>query len=558
MEETVGGKIRLLRERAGLTQEEVAEAMHVSRQAVSKWESGLSRPSSDNLIRLARLFKVELTAIIGEPETEETEEAVMEEETAAEKAPQAPKKRRIWPWVMLAAVLFILILPAITSVFCMVNTEIDGPGEPSISAEAEVVETELPYTLPLTGADYLFEPYTNYNTAAEGETVEEGLLFQYRWPHTDTTLVFYQERSDYKGESGAEDLYHLYAAYTTGGDYTVMARMAEDRADAGAPTLAAFDALGYSGCKVVTTDDMGTDTFFFGLDESGTPRLLYMTPGETAEWDIDGDGENELTFFRHPEGILFLDREVEDYTAYTLAEALPEGTELTAEVGAFHLHAPGEEGRSFVYFWGGELVPVRYAADTDTPFAQIELAPTVEDTVITFLDGSLPPDAPYGGEESGLPTHRQLAYMGLQTLYDLTGQSVARCYAYATEYGVTFSMDKNWDRHSFFSFERMDEWYDWGGGRSVPDQRMIGGAYIAWHSADTPWSPIQSVETGDAQWVYEHVTLLQSGPIVSESFGLGTDVRLHLSDGSFYEVSFDDDMGRPTRIQGVYPKGFEH
>lgn len=39
-----------------MTQEFVAEALGVSRQAVSKWESGASDPSTTNLIALAKLF----------------------------------------------------------------------------------------------------------------------------------------------------------------------------------------------------------------------------------------------------------------------------------------------------------------------------------------------------------------------------------------------------------------------------------------------------------------------------------------------------------------------
>ena len=39
-----------------MTQEFVAEAIGVSRQAVSKWESGLSDPSTTNLMALAKLF----------------------------------------------------------------------------------------------------------------------------------------------------------------------------------------------------------------------------------------------------------------------------------------------------------------------------------------------------------------------------------------------------------------------------------------------------------------------------------------------------------------------
>lgn len=41
-----------------MTQEFVAEAIGVSRQAVSKWENGSSDPSTSNLIALAKLFNV--------------------------------------------------------------------------------------------------------------------------------------------------------------------------------------------------------------------------------------------------------------------------------------------------------------------------------------------------------------------------------------------------------------------------------------------------------------------------------------------------------------------
>ena len=41
-----------------MTQEFVAEAIGVSRQAVSKWESGASAPSTTNLMALAKLFQI--------------------------------------------------------------------------------------------------------------------------------------------------------------------------------------------------------------------------------------------------------------------------------------------------------------------------------------------------------------------------------------------------------------------------------------------------------------------------------------------------------------------
>ena len=51
-------KLQELRKHRGLTQEELAEALYVSRTAVSKWESGRGYPSIDSLQALSRFFSV--------------------------------------------------------------------------------------------------------------------------------------------------------------------------------------------------------------------------------------------------------------------------------------------------------------------------------------------------------------------------------------------------------------------------------------------------------------------------------------------------------------------
>lgn len=53
---TLGQRIKEHRRRAGMSQEALARRMDVSRQAVTKWESGQSAPSTENLFRLAELF----------------------------------------------------------------------------------------------------------------------------------------------------------------------------------------------------------------------------------------------------------------------------------------------------------------------------------------------------------------------------------------------------------------------------------------------------------------------------------------------------------------------
>lgn len=53
-------KIRSLRKNSGLSQEELAERIDVSRQAVSKWELGSAVPTADKLVELADFFGVSL------------------------------------------------------------------------------------------------------------------------------------------------------------------------------------------------------------------------------------------------------------------------------------------------------------------------------------------------------------------------------------------------------------------------------------------------------------------------------------------------------------------
>ena len=54
---TLGETLKELRTERYMTQEFVAESLGVSRQAVSKWETGSSEPSTSNLIAIAKLYE---------------------------------------------------------------------------------------------------------------------------------------------------------------------------------------------------------------------------------------------------------------------------------------------------------------------------------------------------------------------------------------------------------------------------------------------------------------------------------------------------------------------
>ena len=63
------------RRAAGYSQEALAAALGVSRQAVSKWERGESAPDTDNLIALARLYQISLDELLFGLQEEQTSPA---------------------------------------------------------------------------------------------------------------------------------------------------------------------------------------------------------------------------------------------------------------------------------------------------------------------------------------------------------------------------------------------------------------------------------------------------------------------------------------------------
>lgn len=71
-ENQLAKNIAYYRKKRGLSQEKVSEYIGVSRQAVTKWENNVSRPSSDNLIKLSQLFEVSIDALLDNGNQEKT------------------------------------------------------------------------------------------------------------------------------------------------------------------------------------------------------------------------------------------------------------------------------------------------------------------------------------------------------------------------------------------------------------------------------------------------------------------------------------------------------
>ena len=73
----VANSIKKLRQEKQLSQEQLAEQLHVTRQAVSSWETGKTQPDIETLTRLAEFFGVSVEHLIyGKPPKTESEQNV--------------------------------------------------------------------------------------------------------------------------------------------------------------------------------------------------------------------------------------------------------------------------------------------------------------------------------------------------------------------------------------------------------------------------------------------------------------------------------------------------
>jgi len=107
---TFSEKLVRLRKREGLSQEELASCLEVSRQAVSRWEQGTAMPDAPNLVKLGQRFQVSLDWLLGEDQDwEEPQKA------------EGKKKSRLWQiagWVVKGiSLLSLLVLGILSSVF---------------------------------------------------------------------------------------------------------------------------------------------------------------------------------------------------------------------------------------------------------------------------------------------------------------------------------------------------------------------------------------------------------------------------------------------------------
>jgi len=113
----IAARLCAYRKQHGFSQEELAEKIGVSRQAVSKWERAEASPDTDNLILLAKIYGVTLDTLLNvapipEEPLADTPEVDQEDQPDAEPETNSSGKLKGWeifPWPILCSILYLLM-----------------------------------------------------------------------------------------------------------------------------------------------------------------------------------------------------------------------------------------------------------------------------------------------------------------------------------------------------------------------------------------------------------------------------------------------------------------
>ena len=103
-------KIVSLRKKKGLSQQDLAEALNVSRQAVSRWEVGTSLPSMENMLALSKLFETPVDELTSAAELLDLPEHGNEKAEEGKKLSRFKDRSKFRGGVLAVAVVVVVII----------------------------------------------------------------------------------------------------------------------------------------------------------------------------------------------------------------------------------------------------------------------------------------------------------------------------------------------------------------------------------------------------------------------------------------------------------------
>ncbi len=137
--------LKVLRKTKGLSQEELAVRLNVVRQTISKWEKGLSVPDADMLIRIAEVFEVSVSEILGAKIDNENNINIIAEQLSRINEQLAIRNRRwhrIWKIfiIIIGVIIALNIILAIIGFVSYNSLKVDK--QTTVTTESEIIEQE--------------------------------------------------------------------------------------------------------------------------------------------------------------------------------------------------------------------------------------------------------------------------------------------------------------------------------------------------------------------------------------------------------------------------------
>ena len=122
--------IKALRKTKGLTQDELAIRLNVVRQTVSKWEKGLSVPDAEMLQKIAEIFEVNVSQLLGSPIIQNENVDVIAEQLSRineQLVVKNNRNRKIWKAVcgVLAIIIVVQLILVVLGVTVFKSYEVD-------------------------------------------------------------------------------------------------------------------------------------------------------------------------------------------------------------------------------------------------------------------------------------------------------------------------------------------------------------------------------------------------------------------------------------------------
>lgn len=386
-------KLYKLRRAAGLSQEELAEKLNVSRQAVSKWENGAAQPELSKLVELSRLYGVSVDELLSLEEAEKGDAKAassVDASTPAQKTLAAPKKVRRQKLLLGAAAVCLALAVGlalynnhrvkqlerqvgslqsqIMSVQSSLSSQIAGISSSVREAmeESATLTAQFDYTVKRFDLD----AYTcTVAFALRPKTVQDGLAVSLRLRSlasddgTTAVELVRDEYDVYRGEtvlSMNDDGFEATAAYDTGGERQLETiRDLPGFADEALPKLYEDLSFGYVLSRSYSSSDIRCSVRGWADPEDHRTANLYLGAYDAdvrSAWlDYLVDGKSAAqSVLKFAEA----DDEERSVVQWWISDIPDEST-----AGVYSIY--GAEGVEFGLPYGAELQVVFHAELTD-------------------------------------------------------------------------------------------------------------------------------------------------------------------------------------------------